>query len=78
MAKKKTFEEAITRVGEIVKELEGGDITLEESLTMFEEGVALTKTCNSLLDGAQQKVTMLLKNAQGEVQETEYEKGSEK
>ena len=58
-----------------MKELEGGDVTLEESLTMFEEGVALTKTCNSLLDSAQQKVTMLLKNAQGDVQETEYEKG---
>ena len=54
-----TFEEAIARLEEIVKYLEGGNAPLDKSLEVFEEGVALVKLCNSKLDNAEQKVRFL-------------------
>ena len=54
--KKKTFEEAMTRLDEIVALLERGDAPLEESLKLFEEGTRLMKQCSGLLDRAEQKV----------------------
>lgn len=53
------FEEALRRLEEIVRLLEGGDSALDTSLELFEEGVALVKLCNAQLDAAEQKVTML-------------------
>ena len=53
------FEEALKRLEEIVKLLEGGQSPLDSSLELYEEAVALVKVCNARLDGAQQKVTML-------------------
>ena len=57
-----TFEEALKRLEEIVRLLEGGDTALDVSLELYEEAVALVKICNSKLDSAQQKVTMLNSN----------------
>ena len=57
-----TFENAIARLEEIVRLLEGGDAALDVSLGLYEEAVALVKICNSKLDSAQQKVTMLNTN----------------
>ena len=54
-----TFETAIARLEEIVRALEGGNAPLDESLSLFEEGVALVKLCNSRLDAAEQKVKLL-------------------
>ncbi len=65
MDKQMTFEEATLRLEEIVKNMENGKIPLAESLTLFEEGVSLVKLCNGMLDSAEQKVTVLLKNADG-------------
>jgi len=53
------FEDALRRLEEIVRLLEGGDSALDTSLELFEEGVALVKLCNKQLDEAEQKVTML-------------------
>ncbi|MBQ4066419.1 MAG: exodeoxyribonuclease VII small subunit [Clostridia bacterium] len=53
------FEEALKRLEEIVRSLESGQSPLDESLELYEEAVALVKVCNSKLDSAQQKVTML-------------------
>ena len=50
------FEEAVTRLEEIVKQLEKGEVSLEKSLELYEEGCKLTKVCSSLLDKAQLKV----------------------
>ena len=60
------FEEAVARLEEIVKLLESGDAKLEQALALFEEGVSLTAKCNKLLDGAEQKVMMFVKDAEGE------------
>jgi len=54
-----TFEAALDELQEIVAALEGGNALLDESLALFERGVALVKRCNSLLDSAEQKVTFL-------------------
>jgi exodeoxyribonuclease VII small subunit len=59
--KKKSFEEALAKLEQITKELEEGDLSLEESLKYFDEGVKLAEYCNSKLNDAQKKVEILLK-----------------
>lgn len=54
-----SFEEAMARLEEIVKYLEGGNAPLDRSLELFEEGVTLVKLCNKKLDSAEQKVRFL-------------------
>lgn len=64
-AKKKSFEENITRLEEIVSLLERGDAPLKDSLTLFEEGTTLVNTCSLLLEQAEQQVVMLQKGPDG-------------
>lgn len=66
MSKKSvTFEESMQRLDEIVKTLEGGDVPLEESIKLFEEGTKLTAKCETLLAGAEMKVTKLMQGPDG-------------
>lgn len=60
-----SFETAIRRLEEIVDTLESGDLSLEESIRIFEEGVGLTRTCSKQLEQAEQKVSSLLAEAEG-------------
>ena len=62
--KNMTFEAAIARLEEIVLMLEGGSAPLDESLSVFEEGVELVKLCNGKLDAVQQKITHLTKDGE--------------
>ena len=55
-----TFEASIKRLSEIVQTLERGDLPLEESLRLFEEGVKLSRVSQQRLDAAQKKVEQLL------------------
>ncbi len=64
-AKKKTFEESMLRLEEIVKRLEQGDAALEESMKLFEEGTKLSAACAAQLDAAEQKVWKLTKGPDG-------------
>ena len=66
-----SFEDAMARLEEIVKYLEGGNAPLDKSLAMFEEGVSLVKLCNSKLDTAEQKVKMLTFAGDGSLVETD-------
>ncbi|HYV18504.1 MAG TPA: exodeoxyribonuclease VII small subunit [Verrucomicrobiae bacterium] len=61
-----SFEAALARLEEIVVALEGGDRPLEESLKLFEEGIALTRQCASRLDHAQRRIDLLSRDARGE------------
>jgi exodeoxyribonuclease VII small subunit len=72
-----TFEEALARLEEIVVRLESGDLPLEESLNVFEEGVRLTRHCSKRLSEAERKVTILLKNAQGDLEERPFAPGQD-
>ena len=66
MAKKSlSFEESMHRLEEIVRLLERGDVPLEESLALFEEGSGLIAQCSKLLDNAEQKVIKLKKGSDG-------------
>ena len=62
---KLTFEQAMDRLNQIVTSLERGDAPLEQSLSLFEEGTALIKSCGQLLDSAEQKIVKLQKGADG-------------
>lgn len=57
-----TFEQAMSRLEKIVRELENGEVALEESIKLFEEGVKLSGICSSLLKEAKQKVEILIDN----------------
>ncbi len=66
MAKKsQTFEASMERLDEIVKLLENGDVSLEESIRLFEEGTKLSAQCSKLLDEAELKVTQLMQGPDG-------------
>ncbi len=62
-----TFEEAMEKLEKSVSELESGDLTLDEALATFEQGIALVKQCRSELDRAEQKIEVLLKDQKNDV-----------
>ena len=67
MSKKEpTFEESLARLEAIVQSMERGDVALEESMKLFEEGTGLVQKCSKLLDAAELKVVQLSKGADGE------------
>ncbi len=68
-----SFEEALGRLDEIVRRLESGDLPLNDSLTLYEEGTALIKTCTKMLDQAEQKVVKLKKGPDRAPIELEFE-----
>ena len=72
-AKKLSFEQSLARLDEIVRHLEKGDLPLKESLTLFEEGTALIKTCGIMLDEAEQQVVKLKKGENREPVELPFE-----
>jgi exodeoxyribonuclease VII small subunit len=76
MAEKK-FEEAMERLEEIVQELEGGDLSLGDSLKAFEEGMDLAKLCSRELEAAEKKVTLLVKESGGKLNEAPFELNGE-
>jgi exodeoxyribonuclease VII small subunit len=71
------FEDCIQRLEKIVQELEKGDVPLEKSLTLFEEGVQLSTTCRKELEEAEGKVEILLKQ-NGKVQAEPFDPVAEK
>ena len=72
MAEKK-FEGAMKRLEDIVQSLEGDDLTLEDSLGIFEEGMKLVSFCSTKLEEAEEKVTMLVKAKEGEYHQRPFE-----
>ncbi|MDE3188210.1 MAG: exodeoxyribonuclease VII small subunit [Acidobacteriota bacterium] len=60
-----TFEQSLKKLETIVDKLEKGDLTLEESLKLFEEGVGLSAACKKELEAAEGKVQMLIKQRDG-------------
>lgn len=66
MEKTETFEESLSALEKIVSQLEEGDLPLEKSLELFEEGVRLSKKCKQRLDQAERRIEMLVKDSEGE------------
>ena len=67
------FEEALSRLEEIVRELENGTAELDKSLDMFEEGVALVKLCSGKLDEAEKRINILINNGNGGYDEKPFD-----
>lgn len=70
--KELNFEEAMSKLDKIASELETGKLTLDESVSKFEEGMALSKKCNDMLESAEKKITMLIKT-DDEIKEENFE-----
>ena len=71
------FEDALGRLEEIVRHLEKGDLPLDESLALYEEGTGLIKACSKLLDEAEQKVVKLKKGPDRIPIESDFEDGNQ-
>ncbi len=59
------FEDALKRLEEIVSRLEKGELALEESLALYEEGIKLSRLCHAKLEEAESRIELLVKDAQG-------------
>lgn len=68
----KSFENNMQRLEQIVRAMERGDVPLEESLKLFQEGTELVRSCNELLDNAQLQVKMIMTAADGSPREEDF------
>ena len=75
--KKKSFESSLEELEKIVTLLEDGDQPLEESLSLFESGVRLTRECQQRLDDAERKIQVLIEDERGEAVIEEFDNGVE-
>lgn len=69
---KQNFEEAIKELEVIASELENGDLSLDESVAKFEQGMKLSKKCSDLLEDAEKRITILLKDDDNNVKEENF------
>ena len=69
----KTFEESMSRLEQIVRAMERGDVALEESLKLFQEGTELVRNCEKLLDDAQLQVTKIMTAPDGSPVEERFD-----
>jgi len=70
--KVKDFESALKSLEDIVVQLEAGDMTLDRALELFEEGIKVSRFCNSKLEEAERKVEVLTKTAEGALKEVPF------
>lgn len=70
-SKELPFEEAMQQLEVVASKLEKGDLNLDESVTMFEEGMKLSKQCSELLENAEKRITILLKD-EDEIKEENF------
>lgn len=62
-----TFEESLNELERIVKQLENGDLPLEESLKLFEQGIKLSRLCKERLTAAERRIEVLMKDGRGDL-----------
>ena len=77
MTPEKSFESSLEELEQIVQQLEGGDLPLERSLELFEQGVRLSRECQKRLDEAERKIEILLKGSGGAYIPTPFEETAE-
>ena len=68
-----SFEQALARLEQIVAAMEKGDVSLDDSMKLFEEGTALIRRCGTMLDAAEQKVVRLRKGPDGAPEELPFD-----
>lgn len=67
-----SFEEKLKELESVVSELEGGKLSLEESIVKFEEGMKLSKECNKILEGVEKRINVLTQSDNG-IKEKEFD-----
>ena len=72
---KKTFEQAMKQLEQIVQDLESGDLPLEKAIKKFEEGMQLSKYCTRKLDETEKRITILVQDSGGKVSEMPFDAG---
>ena len=72
------FEDALSKLESIVEKLESGDLSLEESLAAFEEGIRLSRICSKQLDEAERKIEILVKGEDGQLRIEDFDLESSK
>ena len=77
VAKKPDFERSLARLEEVVRRLESPQLSLDEAMKLFEEGVGLSRECQKQLEEAEGRVEILLKKADGTLKAEPFEDGSE-
>jgi len=73
---KQTFETAMKQLEQIARELEAGELSLETAMKKFEEGIQLSRFCAKKLDETEQRISVLIRDAEGAVQEVPFEEKS--
>ena len=68
----KSFEDALTRLNEIVSALESGSAPLDKSLALYEEGISLIRLCSEKLDAAEQQIKVLTRAENGDIVERDF------
>ena len=74
---KKTYEQALQQLEQIVQDLEQGEMPLEKAIKKFEEGIQLSKYCTEKLDESEKKISILLQDAAGNVSNMPFAISSE-
>jgi exodeoxyribonuclease VII small subunit len=70
---KKNFEKALADLENIVQRLDENDLSLDESLSLFEEGIKLSRFCSQKLDAVENKVEILLRDDEGDLKKEPFE-----
>lgn len=73
MKENKKFEEMIQDLEQIAKDLESGDLSLDDSVKKFEKGMEISKECSKILEDAEKKISILVKNSDGDIEEENFE-----
>lgn len=73
MVKKKTFEIALKELEEIVRQMESGDLCLEDAVKKYESGMQQSKYCLDLLDKTEKRISLITKDNDGSVKELPFE-----
>lgn len=72
-----SFEDKMKKLEEIANELEKGELNLDDSVAKFEEGMKLSKECSEMLEKAEKKITMLIKDDDGNLSEEKFVQNEE-
>ena len=72
-----SFEDKMKKLEEIANELEKGELNLDDSVSKFEEGMKLSQKCSKMLEEAEKKITMLIKDDDGNLSEEKFVQNEE-
>lgn len=75
MKEDKSFEEMMQDLEQIAKDLESGDLSLDESVKKFEKGMEISRECSKILESAEKKISILVKNSDNHITEEKFDIG---